>query len=282
MMKMMILDLNNVMFASVLMTLNKSKEKDIDVDLLGHIVFNSIRNLNSKFKKDYGPLIIATDSSKYWRRDQFPYYKAARKKQRDASDLNWNKIFENMHLVKNDLKDIFPYKYIEVEGAEADDIIGVICSNNKTDNILIISSDKDYLQLQTNSNIKQYDPVNNKFVTTDNAKEYLFEHIIRGDSGDGIPNIASLSNCFVLGQRQKRITQKLLDSLSNIENEPESEYYQNYMRNKQLVDLTQVPIDISTGIMEQHNAENTKDRSKLWSYFLKKKMKVLAENINDF
>ena len=278
----MILDLNNVMFASVLMTLTKSKEKDIDVDLLSHIVFNSIRNLNSKFRNDYGSLIIATDSSKYWRREKFPYYKASRKKARDASDLNWEKIFENMHLVKADLKNIFPYKYIDIEGAEADDIIGTICIKNTTDTILIISSDKDYLQLQTRSNIRQYDPVNNRFVSTDNAKQYLFEQIIRGDTGDGIPNVASPSNCFVLGQRQKRITQKLLDSLADIEQNPSSEYYSHYLRNKELIDLSQIPDDISSKILEEYHKPNTKDRSQLWPYFVKKKMKVLAEAINDF
>jgi hypothetical protein len=276
---MIILDLNNVLFSAVLKDLNKTSE--INVDLFRHIALNSIRALNAKFRAEYGEMVFAVDSFNYWRKSQFPYYKASRKKAREKSELNWNKIFECLDSLKKDLQEVFPYKYIRIDTAEADDIIAVACKyTNKS--VLIISTDKDYLQLQTNTLVKQYDPVKMIMVKTDDPKSYLLEHIIRGDSNDGVPNIASPDNCFVIGQRQNRITSKMLDSYKNIENQPEHSLYRNYMRNKMLIDLTQIPSEIEQQIIFELNKENTKNRSKILNYLVKNKMSNLLENINDF
>ena len=276
---MIILDLNNVLFSAVLKDLNKTSE--IEVDLFRHISLNSIRALNAKFKAQYGEMVFAVDSFNYWRKSQFPYYKASRKKAREKSQLNWNKIFECLDSIKKDLQEVFPYKYIRVDTAEADDIIAVACKYTSIPT-LIISTDKDYLQLQTNNLIKQYDPVKMTMLKTDDPKSYLFEHIIRGDSNDGVPNIASPDNCFVVGQRQNRITSKMLDTYKNIENQPEHSLYRNYMRNKMLIDLTQIPSEIEQQIVFELNKENTKNRSKIFNYLVKNRMSNLLENINDF
>lgn len=276
---MIILDLNNVLFSAVLKDLNKTS--DINMDLFRHIVLNSIRALNAKFKAQYGEMVFAVDSFNYWRKAQFPYYKASRKKAREKSELNWNRIFECLDSIKKDLQEVFPYKYIRVDTAEADDIIAVACKYTSTP-VLIISTDKDYLQLQTNNLVKQYDPVKMIMVKTDDPKSYLLEHIIRGDSNDGVPNIASPDNCFVIGQRQSRITSKMLDSYKSIENQPEHSLYRNYMRNKMLIDLTQIPLEIEQQIIFELNKENTKNRSKIFNYLVKNRMSNLLENINDF
>ena len=276
---MIILDLNNVLFSAVLKDLNKTSE--INVDLFRHIALNSIRSLNTKFREEYGEMVFAVDSFNYWRKQQFPYYKASRKKAREKSELNWTKIFECLDELKKDLQEVFPYKYIRVDTAEADDIIAVACKYTSNP-VLIISTDKDYLQLQTNPQVKQYDPVKMTMVKTDDPKAYLFEHIIRGDSNDGVPNIASPDNCFVIGQRQNRITSKMLESYSNIENNPQHSLYRNFVRNRMLIDLTQIPDHIEQQIVIELNKENNKDRSQLFNYFVKNKMKNLMEHINDF
>lgn len=276
---MIILDLNNVLFSAVLKDLNKTSE--INVDLFRHIALNSIRSLNSKFKHEYGEMVFAVDSFNYWRKQQFPYYKASRKKAREKSELNWTKIFECLDTLKKDLQEVFPYKYIRVDTAEADDIIAV-ASKNATEPILIVSTDKDYLQLQTNPHVKQYDPVKMIMLKTDDPKAYLFEHIIRGDSNDGVPNIASPDNCFVIGQRQNRITSKMLQTYSNIQNQTDHPLYRNYVRNKMLIDLAEIPNYIEEQILFELNKENTKDRSNLFGYFVKNRMKNLMEHINDF
>jgi hypothetical protein len=261
-------------------SLSKNDLKNLDEGLFRHIVLNALRKINLKFKSEYGNIVIASDSKKYWRREAFPYYKASRKQKREESDFDWKMLFEHMNKIKNEIRESFPYKYIEVEGAEADDIIATLCKHFAQEPIMIVSGDKDYIQLHTD-NIKQYDPVHSKFVKIEDPKEYLFEHIIRGDSGDGIPNIASPDNCFVLGQRQKRITQKMMDSFRNMkEDHP---LYSNYERNKLLIDLSNIPENIKTNIIRSYESQTIRlDKNRLMMYFSSHKLRTLLESLNDF
>lgn len=262
------------------MSLPKNDLQQLEEGLFRHIVLNSLRKINVKFKSEYGNMVIASDSRKYWRKEAFPYYKASRKQKREESDVDWKMIFEYMNKIKHEIKTSLPYKYIEVDGAEADDIIATLCRRFSDDSIMIVSGDKDYIQLHT-ENIKQYDPVNSKFVHVEDPKEYLFEHIIRGDSGDGIPNIASPDNCFVLGQRQKRITQKMLDGFRNMkEDHP---LFLNYQRNTQLIDLHNIPRAIQDAIIENYDSQTIPiDKSKLMMYLSTHRLKNLLESLNDF
>ena len=278
---MQLLDLNQVMFSTFFVNVGKHTNIPIDEHLFRHMALNAIRAINMKFKSDYGQLVICNDSYKNWRKDFFPYYKASRKKARDESDIDWTAIFACMGQIKAELKEFFPYKFMEIEGAEADDIIGTICHNISDEQILIISGDKDYRQLHKR-NVRQYDSVNKKFITERNPEEFLFEHIIRGDSGDGVPNIASPDNVFVLGERQGRITKKVFESVRNIKNDETNKYYRNYMRNKKLIDLSQSPDTLKDKIMETFNGLDIGNKSQLLGYFSKYKLKQLMEHINDF
>ncbi len=278
---MMVLDLNNVLFSSVLYYLSQQRDKSIEQNMVFHIAINTIRSINVKFREEYGDLVIAADSLKYWRKQYFPYYKASRKKAREQSDVNWTKLFECLGVLKSDLQESFPYKYIDIEGAEADDIIAVAASKAKTP-LLIISSDKDFVQLQTNPNVRQYDPVNKKFIRNEDPKGYLFEHVIKGDVGDGIPNIASSDNCFVIGERQKSVTKNLFASVQNIDSDPSHPMYRNYIRNKTLIDLNEIPPDLKQQITTELDLPNSKDKSKLWPYLTKNQMVNLLANVNDF
>ena len=194
---MILIDVNQIIFATVLPALIRQKTTQIDEDVIAHIVYNNIRACNCKFRSQYNETVIVNDSTNCWRKQAFPYYKAQRKKARDQIAINWKVFFDLVDTIKQDLRQFFPYKFIEVSECEADDIIAVICRNPQ-EKILIVSSDKDYIQLH-NDLVEQYDLVNNRYVKSDNPQQYLFEHIINGDRGDGIPNICSSDNCFVVG-----------------------------------------------------------------------------------
>ena len=278
---MQLLDLNQAMYSTFFVSIGKHTNIAIEEPLVRHMVLNMIRALNVKFRNEYGELIIASDSRTYWRKEYFPYYKAARKKAREKSDLDWTSVFECMNRIKSELQEYFPYKYIEVSGAEADDVIGTICNSIDDEKILIISGDKDYRQLHT-SKIKQYDPVNSKYLYEENPKEYLQAHIMKGDVGDGIPNIASADNCFVINERQRRVTKKLIDQFEEIRNDEYHKYYRNFIRNKTLIDLKEVPDNIQNEILDKLEMLNTKDKSQLINYFSTHKLKKLVECINDF
>jgi 5'-3' exonuclease len=256
----------------------------LEESLIRHMVLNIIRTHIKNFKAEYGEVVLCCDNRKYWRKEFFPFYKANRKKTRDKSDLDWHLIFDILGKLKQELKDNFPYKVLDVEGAEADDIIGTLVPRHvKHKKILILSSDGDFLQLQQyGSNVKQYNPSQKKFVKSENPKLELKEKIIRGDKGDGIPNIFSPSDCFVRDLRQKPITQKTLDKYLDEQVDKYSETDQtNFARNQSLIDLTFIPTEIKARIINTY--EETKPaKGKLLNYFIEHKLKNLMEVIEEF
>jgi len=287
---MILVDLNQVMISNLMMQPGISKH--VDENMVRHMVLNALRSYNVKFKQDYGEMIICADDKNYWRRDLFPYYKASRKKERNASPYDWALIFDVLHKIKDELKENFPYKVVQVSGAEADDVIGTLChkygvflKNSETERILILSSDKDFMQLQKFVNVDQYSPMAKKFIRPEcNPHAFLCEHIIRGDRGDGIPNILSRDDTFVSESRQKPISSKKLYTW--LQQEPKEfcsdEMLRNYDRNQMLIDLAKIPEELQDSIVDEYESAPSRDRSKLFNYFIKNKMKHLMEHLQEF
>jgi len=279
-----IVDFSQIMISTLMSQIGNHKNIKIEEDIVRHMVLNAIRSHKVRFGKDYGEVIIACDDKHYWRKEIYPYYKANRKKDRDTSELDWNALFEILNKIRQEMKDHMPYKVIQVEHAEADDIIATLVKEYAyLEKILILSGDKDFAQLQKYPNVKQYSPTLKKFISCDNPDLFLKEHIIRGDSGDGIPNFLSPDNAFVMGIRQTPITSKKLETwiLQEPEKFCDENMLRNYKRNQQLIDLEYIPDNISNQILEQY-ADQKKDRSKLFNYFVSYKLKNLMECINDF
>jgi hypothetical protein len=281
---MILIDLNQVLLASLMAQIAGQKNVKIEEDLVRHLSLNIIRGHVRMFKQEYGEVVLCCDNKVYWRKEYFPFYKASRKKNRDKSDLDWNLIFTILAKLKEELKANFPYKVIDVHRAEADDIIGTLAPRHcKSEKILIISSDGDFLQLQQYGNIKQYNPTQKKFVISKDPLGELKLKIIGGDTGDGIPNIMSPGDTFVRGIRQKvmtegRLTKFLTEEYSDYDDTSKS----GFSRNRVLIDLRHIPEDIKESII--HTYDNTKPapRSKLLTYFMEKKLKNLMEVIGEF
>ena len=281
---MIIVDLNQVMISTLMMQIGNHKNIKLEEDLVRHMVLNSLRAHKVKFSAEYGEMVIACDDKNYWRKQVYPYYKANRKKEREASELDWNTLFESLNNIRQELKDYFPYKVIQVDHAEADDIIAVLVKEyHSQGKLLILSGDKDFGQLQKYPNVTQYSPVLKKYISCTNPDLFLKEHILKGDSSDGIPNFLSEDNVFVMGIRQSPVTSKRLAGW--ILQEPEQfcneAMLRNYKRNQKLIDLEFVPDDIKTQTLEQYNTQ-IKDRSKLFNYFIQYQLKNLMEHINEF
>jgi hypothetical protein len=283
---MIIIDLSQVMIATLMAQLGNHTNADVDENLLRHMVLNSIRANKLKFAAEYGEVVIAADDKRSWRREVFPYYKANRKRDRDASELNWNLIFEALNKNREELKTVFPYRVIQVDGAEADDVIATLVKNRKHDfeKVLILSGDKDFQQLQQYANVKQYSPVLKKYITCKNPEVFLKEHIIRGDAGDGIPNFLSADDTFITGSRQKPISSKKVEAwvTANPMQFCTEDMLRGYKRNQILVDFEYIPRNIEVAIMEEYERQSNKDRSQLFNYFIANKLKNLVEAINDF
>jgi hypothetical protein len=283
---MILVDLNQVMISTMMAQVGNHTNMQVDENMLRHMILNSLRANRKKFHQEYGDFIICSDDKNYWRRKQFVYYKANRKKNREESELDWSSIFNSLNKIREELKTYFPYKVIQIETAEADDIIGTIVHKEGTElntgePILILSGDKDYIQLHKYANVKQYDPTRKRWITHSSPERYLFEHVIKGDTGDGIPNVMSPDNCLVMGERQRPITKKRMEQLEDI-NTMDEEVRRNFLRNKSLIDLSEVPEGIQEQILDEWEQKNTKDRSQLMNYFIKNKLRNLMEVISEF
>ena len=278
---MILLDFSQVCLSNIL----ASGNKDFGVDLIRHQVLNSIRGFKSRFS-EFDELIICCDDKNYWRKKIFPYYKANRKKNREESKLDWTAIFDTLHIIKDEIKENLPYPVLQVESAEADDIIATMVERYSSEKILIVSGDKDFSQLQRYKNVSQYSPITKKFIKVGDPLSYHFEHIIRGDAGDGVPIILSNDDTFVAGNRQKPLTKKrvnvmLEDMLRGI-TPFDGEVKRNYLRNIHLIDLSRIPDEIRKEVIDRYSNYERNDRSKLLGYFIKSRLKNLMTDIQEF
>ena len=280
---MILVDMNQISVASVMMHLHMTKQTAPDEDMVRHMILNSLRMYRMKFCDEYGELILCYDSKHYWRRDYYPEYKHSRKKGREKSTNDWDAIFEVLNAVKAELKEFFPYKHLEVYGAEADDIIAALCGELEFDNgkTLILSGDKDFIQLQSFRNVTQYSPITKKFINGVDPDIYLSEHVLKGDSSDGVPNVLSPDNTFVDGLRQKPLSRKKIQAMVGGEF-PNDEVKRNFQRNKRLIDLKESPPELFFDILKEYKDAPDGDRSKLLNYFTKKRLKNLTESIGEF
>ena len=283
---MILIDLNQVLISNLMQQIGSNPKVKLDEGLIRHMVLNSLRSYAKQFRSKYGEIVIACDSKHYWRRDVFPFYKAHRKKDREKSEFDWHLIFETLNKIRDELKENFPYRVLEVDGAEADDIIAVITARMApNEEILILSSDKDFVQLQKYPNVSQYSPSLKRFVKTENPQEYIREHIIRGDKGDGIPNFLSPDNVFAIGERQKVINKKKLAEW--VQSDPKElcttdVMLRGYKRNQMLVDLDYIPENIKEQIVVAYDTTKPGTKQKMLNYFIENRLKNLLEVIDEF
>ena len=287
---MILVDLNQVLLAGLMAQIASQKGVKLEEGLIRHMVLNIIRTHLKTFRKEYGEVVLCSDNRKYWRKEFFPFYKAGRKKTREKSDLDWHMIFDMLAKFKQELRDNFPYKVVDVEGAEADDIIGTLVPRHiMHENIVIISSDGDFLQLQmyngrSEFTVKQYNPAQKKFLISENPIAELKEKIIRGDKGDGIPNVLSVSDCFVRDIRQTPINKAKLDKLMEKDYglwEDENARI-GYSRNQTLIDLRNIPGDIKEKIINTYEETKPAPKGKILDYLIANKLKSLIDVIEEF
>jgi hypothetical protein len=297
---MIIVDFNQTAISTLMAELAGRTDVEIRKDLIRHMIINAIRSYKVKFGAEFGEMVIACDNRHYWRKDKFPYYKASRKKARQDSGFDWKLIFDTLSEIRAELAAFFPYQVIDVEGAEADDVIAVLAQWTQ-DNafiqegldevpqpVLILSGDHDFIQLQKFKNVSQFSPIHKKWVKPDSTiNSYLMEHIVKGDKGDGIPNILSEDDTFVADKRQKPVTAKKLDAwqtipIDDFHNHVEADVARNFQRNRYLIDFEYIPDAVRNNIVAAWTTQPKKDRSQLLNYFMEHKMKNMIDHLGEF
>jgi hypothetical protein len=297
---MILVDYSQVALSAILTFQRELKGNEAEVkNLIRHVTLSTIKSFKKKYGKEYGQIVICCDGRKYWRRDFFPNYKAGRKKAREASDLDWGLIFDTLSEMRQDLAKHFPYKVMHIERCEADDIIAALTKYaqenelvqeglvEESQKILILSSDKDFKQLQLYPNVKQWSPMQKKYVTATQREiiEYKIEHIVKGDSGDGIPNIMSKDDVFVIGERQRVVTAKRLQEFIDngflaCKNDDER---RNWQRNTVLVDFDHIPDDVRGEIVQSYiNTKPTGDKMTIMNYLIENRCRLLLDELEDF
>ena len=264
----------------------KKKLADITAQEARYMILSSILKAKRQFGRKYGEVVICCDAPSSWRKEYFEFYKAHRKKQRNDSGIDWKTIFHHLSEIRPELMENLPYKVLQVDKCEADDIIAVLCQKySRNEKILIYSSDKDFAQLQQYPNVEQYNPRTKQYFRVDDPKAYAKEHIILGDGGDGIPNIKSADNVFLdPNNRQKSIFREHLKEWIVA---PPTEWcddvmLRGYNRNQTLIDFDYIPSKFVAEIFENYDAAHVATRKQLSEYFRAKKLKNMVKDLQDF
>jgi len=290
---MILIDYSQVSLANILSFKKElmSGDEKQTTDLIRHATLSTIKSYKKKYGKDYGDIVICCDGRNYWRRQYFEHYKASRKKARDASDLDWGLIFDTLSKIREEIAQHFPYKVMHLEQCEADDIIAVLTQQTQefgfSENVMIVSSDKDFKQLHKFNNVKQYSPLLRKMITAKKSEihENYITHVVKGDTGDGIPNILSKDNCFVAGERQtpvsaKRLAEFMEKGIDACRNDEEK---RNWQRNQILVNFDYIPDDIKKVILDTYLSIKPKgDKMAIMNYLIANRCRLLLDEIEEF
>jgi len=287
-----LLDLSQIMWAGI--HAQTSARVKPDEDLIRHIILNSIRSTRVKYAKEYGEVVICADGRNYWRKKVNPYYKSNRKKARDKSTMDFAAIFGALDQIKKDLREEFPYSYIEVDGAEADDVIGALCRlyASRDNPCLVYSADHDFYQLRRYEGVYQISPTTKREVKYDlTPKEYLMEHRIKGDSSDGVTNVFSDPDTLATeGKRQKAVSSAKLAKWVNMSPEEfcadAGVTMERYLLNDIQVDLAKTPQELVDQIAEQYEMKKKTPLggwgNRILRYFMKHQMRVMTNSLPDF
>jgi hypothetical protein len=301
---MILIDYSQTAISTLMAEVRGRNDIQVDVNMVRHMILNTIRSYKMKFGSKYGELVICCDGRKYWRKQVFPHYKAGRKKAREESGLDWEQLYAALNQVKAELVEFFPYPVVEIEGAEADDVIaslvkwsqtnalkvptGTLFDDPEPEKVLIVSGDHDFLQLHRYENVSQWAPIQKVWVkATEKPDWILTEHIIRGDKGDGVPNVLSADDTFVVGGRQKPLKTDLVEEWKKL---PWERIYgadinlrRNFDRNRVMVDLRNIPDHLESSIISSFESQRgTKNKSQLFNYFIRNKLRNMMELIQEF
>lgn len=271
-------------------------DKENAKNIVRHVILNQLRYYNAKYREHYGKLIVCCDGKNYWRKEYFKFYKESRKKARAEDDMDWKLIFEIVSESIEDLKENFMFPVIKVQRAEGDDVIAILSKyfqNNEmvedgfflhSQDILVVSSDKDLVQLQKYPNVKQLSPRTKHLVEEGNPLVYLHEKVIRGDRGDGIPSIINDEDLYVTDKKATPLTKKKFSILceSGYDKCDDVKIKERWKMNRMLIDFDYIPADVETAILESYKEPIKGNRVKIFNYMLKHNLHQLLNLISDF
>ena len=277
---MILVDANQIAISHLMV--RQKIENGINIDSIRRSIIRVLARIQKQFGSEYGKMILCYDDKSYWRSQVFPYYKKNRKQERETSKYDWDLVFSVLNKIRDEIRRNLPYYVIQVQGAEADDVIATLTrKHGMIDKILILSADKDFIQLHSNPNVKQYDPIRNRWIENENPIQYLQEHIIRGDRSDGIPNILTCDDAIVSGKPQKKMSKEKISSLASMDPSEFTNFIRlrNWKRNAELIDFSRIPNSIFDSIISSYSNYEMKTTINL-EYFIQNNIQDLIEEFS--
>ncbi|MBR3523484.1 MAG: DNA polymerase I [Bacilli bacterium] len=302
--KIILVDGNNLLFRSYFATA-----------YTGNLMINSkgfptnalygFTNMINKIIKEEKPthIMVAFDKGKTFRHDKYDFYKQGRLETPDELKKQFS--------VAKEMLTLMGIKYYEIDNYEADDIIGTLskkCEDDPEFEALIISSDKDLLQLVSDEThiklLKQKDYIyydRNSFV-----KDYGIEPIniidlkaLMGDSSDNIPGVKGIGEKTAL---KLLVEYKNLDGVYNNIDSIKGSVHDKLVNDKDNAYMSyeiatiyrDVPLDISITDTKYLKPDTAKlnalyEELEFYSFLKKEEKKEITEekyleidNFNDF
>ena len=277
---MILVDANQIAISHLMV--RQKIENGINIDSVRKSIVRVLARIHKQFGPEYGKMILCYDDKNYWRSQVFPYYKKNRKQERETSKYDWDLVFSVLNTIRDEIRRYLPYYVIQVQGAEADDVIATLSRRHHLeDKILILSADKDFIQLQRYQSVKQYDPIRNRWIENENPVQYLQEHIIRGDRSDGIPNILTCDDAIVNNKAQKKMSKEKISALASMDPSDFTNYIRlrNWKRNSELIDFAKIPRSITDNIIMTFNKYRAKPSIDI-QYFIDNNIQDLIEEFS--
>ena len=277
---MILVDANQIAISHLMV--RQKIEDGINIDSIRRSIVRVLARIQKQFGPEYGKMILCYDDKNYWRTQVFPFYKKNRKQERETSKYDWDEVFSVLNKIRDEIRRNLPYYVIQVQGAEADDVIAALSRyNHNKDNILILSADKDFIQLHKYPTVKQYDPIRNRWIVNEDPIQYLQEHIIRGDRSDGIPNILTCDDAIVNGKTQKKMSKEKIAALASMDPSDFTNYIRlrNWKRNSELIDFTKIPRPIVDNIIMTFNKYRVNSSIDI-QYFIDNNIQDLIEEFS--
>lgn len=198
--KILVIDGNNIVHKNFHTEKAKTDEIESAID---YAISKSLIDFKMFYEK-YEPntTIIAFDSGITWREiytkspDSITnkIYKANRTEKKTKKELREKKYLNSKIKELVEILQETKLYILQEKKIEADDFVGAICDMYKDEfdvEIIVISSDKDYLQFLKYNNVRLVNPMKNGKKRTleewnNDVELMLFEKCIRGDSGDNV------------------------------------------------------------------------------------------------
>ena len=247
---------------------------------------NMLLKMKEEIKPDY--IVAAFDrKAPTFRHKEYEDYKAGRKKMPPE-------LFEQFPVIK-ELLNLLAINIYEIDGFEADDIIGTVAKIAEKNNIevYIVTGDKDALQLATKltkvvitkkgvteTAIYDEDTFIKEFEVT--PKQFIDVKGLMGDKSDNIPGIPGIGEktAFKLIKEYGSI-EKVLENIDNISGKKLKENLENFAEqgifSKKLATIiTDVPIEID---LDEIKSKENYDSKALKELLLKLNMKTVIEKL---